>query len=762
MAKTSLVILESPGKAGTVKSYLGSRYKVVASVGHIRDLPKSTLGIDIEDHFTPKYINIRGKGDLIRDLKREAKAADRVYLATDPDREGEAISWHLAEALDLDPAKTKRVTFNEITKRAVQQGIKNPREIDMNLVNSQQARRILDRIVGYKLSPFLWKTVRSGLSAGRVQSVATRIIVDRENEIRAFVPEEYWTLDAALSDSDGRPVDARYLGIGEKKTDIRNKAEMDALLAQVEGKPFEVRTVRRGTRIKNPPAPFITSSLLQECASRLSFPSQRTMRVAQELYEGIDLGSEFGGTSGLITYMRTDSYRISEEAQESARAYIREAYGESYLPETARVFKASEDAQDAHEAIRPSHMEFVPEKIRKKLTPDQYKLYRLIWNRFLASQMAGSEQEIVQAELFCGEHHFRSSGYVIRFKGYLAAYEEEEEEGADSAEKRTVLPNLSEGQMLEVGSLAPEQHFTEPPPRYTEATLIKFFKEKGIGRPSTYTPILSTILDRGYVVRDGKSLKPTPLGETTNKLMVEYFSEIVDETFTAQMETELDDIANGGSTIESVLSGYYKRFEKDLEKADASVAPGTFREPVTETDILCDKCGAKMIIKTGRFGKFAACPNYPACRNTKPLKEDGTVNTEKTETRFETTDLTCELCGAPVVIRAGRFGRFYACENYPTCKFTKPVLQEIGIACPKCGKPLVQRRGRNRMLFFACSGYPECDFSSFDTPLGETCPRCGGMLFRKKGKPLIVCPKKGCGYQREIPKEEADAGNEGN
>ncbi len=753
----NLVILESPGKVNTVKGYLGSGYKVVASVGHVRDLPKSTLGIDIDDHFTPKYINIRGKGQLIKDLKKDAKNASKVYLAMDPDREGEAIAWHLATALDLDPKKTKRVTFNEITKSAVQQGIKKPREIDEHLVNSQQARRLLDRLVGYKLSPFLWKAVKSGLSAGRVQSVATRIIVDREEEIRAFVPSEYWTIDALLAGAKGKPVKVKFYGDASGKKELTCKADADAVLAAAEGKPFTVSSVKHAVRQKNPLPPFTTSTMQQEASRRLSFQSQRIMKVAQELYEGIDLGSEFGGVQGLITYMRTDSLRISGEAAENAKAYILSAFGDAYYPEQPRVYKSRANAQDAHEAIRPSNMKFEPEKIKKHLTPDQFKLYRLIWNRFLASQMQSAELETVTADMTVGGYVFRCNGYTVKFKGYMAIYDDTEEEttlDGDTAEKSARLPELCEGDVMDTSEIAATQHFTEPPARYNEATLIKLFEEKGIGRPSTYTPIITTIISRGYVAREGKALVPTPLGEITNKLMLEYFPDIVDIQFTANMEDALDGVEHGETSVEGLLQNFWDGFETHLNAANDMVEKGAFDVPAEETDIICEKCGSKMIVKNGRYGRFAACPNYPTCRNTKPLNADGTLDTAKTEVNFEKTDMICELCGAPMVLRPGRYGAFYACEHYPECKFTKPILREIGVPCPKCQGKLIQKRGKNRMTFYACEHYPECDFSSWDLPLAENCPDCGELLFRKKGKNFILCHNKACGYKRECAPEE--------
>ncbi len=749
-----LVILESPAKANTVKGYLGSDYKVVASVGHVRDLPKSTLGVDIDDHFKAKYINIRGKGPLIKELKKEAKAAKKVFLATDPDREGEAISWHLATALELEPAKIKRVTFNEVTKSAVLAGIKKPRDIDMNLVNSQQARRILDRIVGYKLSPFLWKAVKSGLSAGRVQSVATRIIVDREEEIRAFVPQEYWTLDIVLKGQKNRAVNAKFFGTKDGKIDLVSGEDTERVLAAIDGKEFRVASVKKAVRTKNPPAPFTTSTMQQEASRKLSFQSQRIMKVAQELYEGIDLGSENGGVHGLITYMRTDSLRISTEAQNAARSYIIEKFGEKYYPETPRVYKSRASAQDAHEAIRPSNMKFDPEKIKKHLTSDQFKLYRLIWNRFLASQMQSAELDTVNADIEAGGYIFHSGGYTVKFKGFMAIYEELEDDTAEEQVKNVRLPELTENDVLPLSETLPEQHFTEPPARYNEATLIKFFEEKGIGRPSTYTPIITTIITRGYVAREGKALKPTPLGEITNKLMVEYFPDIVDIAFTARMEDELDGIENGDSSVEDVLSSFYGDFADHLETASATVEKGEFDVPAEETDIVCEKCGANLVIKSGRYGKFAACPNYPRCRNTKPLASDGSVDTTKIEEKFEPTDMKCELCGSAMVLRPGKYGAFYACEHYPECKFTKPILRDIGVPCPKCGGKIIQKRGKNRMTFYSCEHYPECDFSSWDIPQNEHCPTCGDLLYRKKGKNFIFCHNKECGFKRECTPEE--------
>ena len=748
---TNLIIVESPTKAPTIKSYLGSSYKVVASKGHVRDLPKSTLGVDVEDHFKPHYINIRGKGDLIRELKKEAQNADRVFLATDPDREGEAIAWHLVNTLGIPAGKVRRVAFNEITKGAVREAIKKPRDIDMDLVNAQQARRLLDRIVGYKLSPFLWKNVRSGLSAGRVQSVATRIIVDRENEIRAFVPKEYWTVEADLTSPSGETFTVKYYGDedGERR-ELNNENEAAAVVRDVTGKTFTAKEVRRYTKYKNPAPPFTTSTMQQEASRKLNFQSQRTMKVAQELYEGIHLGTENGGSQGLITYMRTDSLRVSEEAQKAALAYIGEAYGSDYVPASPRVYKTKSGAQDAHEAIRPAKVTLVPKAIRKYLSADQYKLYKLIWERFVASQMQNAELAVVSGTFAATGHDFHASGYTVTFQGFMAVYEESRDE--PDTDGNAKIPLIEEGAKLTSGTILPAQHFTEPPPRYTEASLIKFLEEKGIGRPSTYTPIITIIISRGYVARQGKSLVPTPLGEVTTGLMVQSFPDIVDEHFTADMESRLDAVENGEQTMEALLDGFYGDFAKSLDVAMANVSKETVEVPVEETDIICDKCGAKMIVKNGRYGKFAACPNYPTCKNTKPLEAPAAP-----AKKIEVAPFKCDLCGSDMVLRTGRYGSFYACSNYPTCKFTKPKTRPLGVKCPSCGGDLVTKYGRNRSVFYACSNYPTCQFSSWDQPTTETCPTCGGILYRKKSKNLLVCKTDGCSFQKECPPEtEAD------
>lgn len=768
----NLVIVESPSKALTIKGYLGSNYKVIASIGHVRDLPKSSLGVDIENGFEAHYISIRGKGDLIKEIKKEAKNAGKIYLATDPDREGEAISWHLAATLDIPVEKTMRICFNEVTKNAVRAAIKAPRHIDMNLVNSQQTRRILDRIVGYKLSPLLWKTVKSGLSAGRVQSVATRMIVEREEEIRAFVPEEYWTLEAVLCTDDGKRVPVHFWGDANGKMRLTDEASTKKIVQAIEGKPYSVASVKRATKHKMPAPPFTTSTMQQEAARKLGFQSQRIMKVAQELYEGINLGAEFGGTQGLITYMRTDSLRISEEAQGAARDYILGKYGKDFCPESPRVYKSKAGAQDAHEAIRPSRIDLEPQKIRKALSNDQYKLYKLIWERFLASQMEAAVLDTVTADFSCAGYLFRTSGYSVAFQGYMAVYEESEDETVTNADdpaevKNIRLPDLKKGQDLKTESIVPTKHFTEPPVRYNDASLIKMLEEQGLGRPSTYATIISTILARNYVKREGKAFVPTPLGEITNKLMKEHFSSVVDYKFTAEMENELDGIESGKDTMKEVLENFWKDFSKQLEEAEKKIGENTIEIPPEETDIICEKCGSRMVVRNGRFGKFAACPNYPTCRNTKPLvaKDANGSSDEKDaeEARKEekkapiVTDMKCEKCGADMILRTGKFGSFYACSRYPECKFTKARMKDTGISCPKCGAKIVTKFGKNHTVFYSCERYPECDFSSWDMPTKENCPKCGKMLFRKKGKNLLVCHEADCGYSREIAAETTGA-----
>ncbi len=752
---SNLVIVESPTKIAPIKKYLGSNYKVIASKGHVRDLPKSSFGVDIDSDFEPHYINIRGKGDVIKEIRKEAKNAKKIFLATDPDREGEAIAWHLAQTLGIPVEKTLRVSFNEITPTVVKAAIKEPRSIDMNLVNAQQARRILDRIVGYKLSPFLWKNVKSGLSAGRVQSAATRMIVDREEEIRAFVSEEYWTLDAYLVAENGKIFPVHFWGDQNGKIKLTCEEDTSKVLGAIEGKPFSVESVKRSKRKKSPMPPFTTSTLQQEASKRLGFPSSRVMRVAQELYEGINIGSENGGTQGLITYMRTDSQRVSKDAQAETLSFIESKYGKQYCPSTPRVYKSRAGAQDAHEAIRPSRVTATPAAIKKYLTSEQFRLYKLIWDRFVASQMGSAELDTVNADFRCGDYIFKASGYSVSFQGYMAVYEESEEDStATKDEIREVrdirLPDMKKGQSLNADKLDPAKHFTEPPPRYNEASLIKFLEEKGIGRPGTYAPTISTIVARNYVTKDHKVFVPTQLGEVMIGIMKEHFSDIVDYRFTADVENDLDNIEKGKEELLPVLSGFWSGFSKELEKAEKEISIAEVEVPAEETDIICEKCGARMIVKNGRFGKFAACPNYPTCRNTKPL------NATAEAAEPVVADFKCEKCGGDMILKKGPYGDFYACANYPACRFAKQKAEPLDVPCPKCGSKILVRHGRGgKSTFYSCETYPACDFSTWDLPTAETCPDCGQMLFRKKGKSaMLVCHNTACNYKKKIEETE--------
>ncbi len=762
---SNLVIVESPSKASTIKGYLGKGYKVIASKGHVRDLPKSTFGIDIENGFAPKYINIRGKGPLINELKKEAKNATTVYLAADPDREGEAISWHLANVLGLyGNPKAKRVTFNEITKPAVKAAIKSPTDINMNLVDAQQARRILDRIVGYKVSPILWKKIKSGLSAGRVQSVATRIVVERENEIRAFKPEEFWKIAAYLK-TDGGALRASFYGDKNGKKELHDKEEADTVVNAVENGVFKVGNIKKAVRVNNPAPPFITSTLHQEANRRFGFRSERTARLAQELYEGVSLGEL--GTRGLITYMRTDSLRVSDIAADAAKQYIEQKYGADYVPKTRRVYKLRAGAQDAHEAIRPADLSLEPSLVKPYLSPELFKLYKLIWDRFIASQMESALLDTVTIDIENAGYIFRSSGYTVKHPGFMAVYEEAKEEKDEDSqkeedEKEARLPEVAAGDVLTLTKLDPSQHFTKPPARYNEATLIKVLEEKGIGRPSTYTPTITTIIQRGYVERDGKSLVPSPLGEMTTKLMMDYFAEVVDYGFTAEMEEKLDRVENGKTDMETVLSDFYKDFEVLLKNAEDNIDKGDYKLAAEETDIVCEKCGSRMVIKNGRFGKFAACPNYPACRNTKPIDKDGNVivkgeGAENTGATPAPDDIKCDVCGGPMVIRRGRYGNFYACANYPECRSTKPINKDLNVPCPLCGSKILIKHGRKKSVFYSCEKYPECKFSTWDIPQEEKCPECGGLLLKKKGKDLIYCLNESCGFTKTVEKPENKA-----
>lgn len=689
---SKLVIVESPAKAHTIQKYLGPDYEVLASMGHVRDLPASRLSVDVKNDFAPNYENIKGKGELIKKLRNEAKKSDYVYLATDPDREGEAISWHLAQLLKLDETEQNRVTFNEITKSGIKYGMEHPRCIDQQLVDAQQARRVLDRIVGYEISPFLWKKIRKGLSAGRVQSVAVRLIVDREDEIRAFTPEEYWTLEALLAKQGAKtkPFTAKYYGTGGKKCEITSEEQANALKAAAEREPFIIKSIKTGTRQKNPAPPFITSTLQQDASRRYGFQAKRTMKVAQELYEGINLPDM--GAVGLITYMRTDSLRISDEALSAAHDYIKRTYGDSYALAKPRTFRSKSNAQDGHEAIRPTMIELSPMKIKDSLSADQFKLYKLVWERFIASQMAACVQDTVSADITAGEHLFKASGFSVRFDGYTRLYTETQD---NDEEQGTNLPRLEEGEQLNLKELKAGQHFTQPPPRYTEATLIRELEENGIGRPSTYAPTLSTILQRGYVEREGKALKPTIVGETVTRLMKEQFGKIVDVKFTAEMEKELDEVEEGKTEWVGMMHHFYDDFTEMLQSAEKNMEGTKMKIPDEETDIVCELCGRKMVVRHGKYGKFLACPGFPECKNTKTLQ------------------------------------------------------QETPGSCPRCGKKVLAKKSKTGRTYYGCEDNPACGFMTWDIPLEEKCPRCGSSLFKTTGRmKMIHCLKEGCGYEK--------------
>ncbi len=746
----TLVIIESPNKAPTIKSCLGKGYKVVASKGHVRDLPKSKLGIDVNNGFEPQYINIRGKGELINELKKEAKKCDLVLLATDPDREGEAISWHLAEALGLDMSKTKRITFNEITKTALKEAIKHTRDIDMKLVDSQQTRRILDRLVGYKISPFLWKKIKSGLSAGRVQSVATRMIVERDDEIRAFVPEEYWSVEARLETVRGEEFFAKLVSTADGKTQLSSEAETNSVIQAVGTNDFKVVSVKKQVKQRKPLPPFTTSTLQQDANRRLGFASQRTMMVAQELYEGIHVGDK--GMHGLITYMRTDSVRVSDEAVDAAKRFIFSKYGEQYYPAKPNFYKSKAAAQDAHEAIRPTDPEIVPENVKSKLSADQYKLYKLIWERFISSQMKPSEYDTVSAELDCNGYGFRATGRTMKFAGFLAVYGDVDDGEEDGENK---LPKLKDGEEAKNKGLSCQQHFTQPPAKFTEGSLVKMLEEKGIGRPSTFTPTITTIIARGYVQRNGKVLEPTELGRLTTRFMKDGFPKIVDYDFTARMEDDLDLIENGKRDYHEILENFYGDFVEQLKTADRQLEKVEYKKPVEKTDIVCEKCGATMIIREGRYGKFAACPNFPKCRNTKKLDAAGDEKSKENAEKEIVSEEKCPACGSDMILRKSAYGSYFACRNYPECKTTRPFYKETGFNCPKCGKKIVTKQSRSKRTFYSCEDYPNCDFSCWDVPTNEKCPACGAMVLKKKYKNIHCCSLN-CGW-----KSEKGAKNEG-
>ena len=691
-----LVIVESPAKAKTIGKYLGRGYKVTASMGHVRDLPASTLGIDVENGYTPKYITIKGKQKLVKELKAEAKKCDGVLLATDPDREGEAISWHLANILGLDPSAPNRVTFDEITKKGVKEGMAHPRAINIDLFNAQQARRELDRLVGYKLSPFLWKKVRRGLSAGRVQSVAVRLIRDRELEIENFKPDEYWNIDALLNPQGEKgEFTARLAATADgKKLTVTNKQQADGILAALDGRDYTITKIEKGKRRRQPSPPFITSTLQQDASRAFGFSATRTMRAAQTLYEGVDIAGH--GTVGLITYMRTDSLRIAAEAQAAAKTFIAERWGDNYVCKTARKWKSrsATAAQDAHEAIRPSMPELTPDEVEQSISGDTAKLYRLIWSRFMASQMADCIQDTVSASITAGDYLFRASGFRVSFDGFTALYEESTD---DAKKKETALPPLEEGQTLKLKKLTADQKFTQPPPLYTEATLIHALEENGIGRPSTYAPIITTIVDRGYVEKDQKKLKTTPLGQAVNTVMMEQFPDIVNVKFSADMEKKLDVVEAGQADWVKTIDDFYQGFEKSLEQAEKNMEGKRIKVEDIPTDEICEKCGRPMVIKSGRYGKFVACSGFPECRNAHPLVKD------------------------------------------------------TGGICPECGGHMLVRKSAKGRIYYGCSNYPKCNFMTWDEPVPEKCPQCGQTLFKKKGQ--LYCAKEGCGFVKAIEKK---------
>ncbi|GGL44149.1 type I DNA topoisomerase [Sporolactobacillus putidus] len=690
-----LVIVESPAKAKTIKRYLGPKYQVKASMGHVRDLPRSQMGVDIEDHYKPRYITIRGKGPVIKDLKSAARKAKKVYLAADPDREGEAIAWHLAHSLDIDDHSECRVVFNEITKPAIKEAFKKPRKINMDLVDAQQARRVLDRLVGYNISPLLWKKVKKGLSAGRVQSVALRMIIERENEIKAFIPEEYWSLVGKFR--VGTEIfQAAFYGLDGKKTPLKTKEEVEGVLSRLSDQNFQVQNVQKKERFRNPVLPFITSSLQQEAGRKLNFRARKTMMIAQQLYEGIEIGKQ--GTTGLITYMRTDSTRISDVAKAEAKAYITDHFGERYLGKSTARPKNAENAQDAHEGIRPTSVLRQPKEIKEYLSNDQYKLYKLIWERFIASQMAPAILDTVRADLVQQGVLFRATGSKVKFQGFMKVYIEssDDKKNADSApDKDNYLPELEDGMTAVKENTESKQHFTQPPPRYTEASLVKKMEEVGIGRPSTYAPTIDTIQRRNYVTMDAKRFVPTELGEIVLNLIVEFFPEIINIDFTAQMETNLDEVEEGKENWIAIIDNFYKEFSQRLSKAEKEMQSVTVKDE--PAGIICEKCGHEMVYKMGRYGKFLACSNFPECRNT------------------------------------------------------KPILKKTGVTCPKCGKgEVVERRSKKHRIFYGCDRYPECDFVSWDKPIQRQCPKCGSYLVEKKVKngKAVQCPN--CEYREEV------------
>lgn len=759
-----LVVVESPAKAKTIKKYLGNNYTVKASVGHVKDLPKSKIGVDVDKGFQPVYEVIRGKGQVLKEIKQAAKKASKVFLATDPDREGEAIAFHIAEELGgAGSEKISRVLFNEITKRAIQEAMKSPRQLDEKKFDSQQARRVLDRLVGYQISPILWAKIRRGLSAGRVQSVAVRLVVEREAEIAAFVPQEYWSLEAALAAQLPPEFIAKLVRIADRKAELKEERVTRDLVAELEKASFVVQKVDKKERRRNPLAPYITSKMQQDAANRLHFTAKKTMTLAQRLYEGIELGDE--GAVGLITYMRTDSTRLSQDAVAEVRGHVEAKYGKDYLPAEPNVFKTKNSAQDAHEAIRPTSLAFPPEKVKPFLERDMFRLYKLIWDRFVACQMMPAVYDQTTADIAAGSCLFRATGSRLKFAGYLAVYgekvEEDEEQPKDAAaedqgEENKEIPVLAEGEVLRLKKLLPEQHFTQPPPRFTEASLVKELEEKGIGRPSTYASILSTIQEKEYVKKEENRFQPTELGSLVTQELVRAFPNELDVQFTAALEEKLDQIEEGKFAWGKVLEDFYGPFKEHLASAEEHMRD-VKREEV-KTDIPCDKCGAPMVIKWGKLGRFLACSGYPDCKSTKDFREGEGGKIEVVTD--ETTDEVCPNCSKPMVIKRGRFGRFLACSAYPECKTSKPITTNI--ACPECkeGK-LAERRSKRGKIFYSCNRYPECKFALWDRPVGEPCPKCQSPYllakYSRQDGEYIACPNKECDYRRSSSSSGPDA-----
>ena len=752
----SLVVVESPAKAKTINKFLGQNYIVRSSVGHIRDLPAKKLAVDVQNGFTPEYITIRGKAKVIKEIQAEAKKTEAIYLAADPDREGEAICWHIAETLKNVKKPIYRVTYNEITASAILAAMENPGQIDQHLVDSQQARRVLDRLVGYQISPILWRNVKPGLSAGRVQSVAVRLICEREAEIEAFIPQEYWTITANLIGKNPQPFDAKLLQIGSEKGSIStygfpiDEARAEAIVEDAKTKPFIVKDIKRQERKRRPVPPFITSTLQQEAARKLRFTAKRTMSVAQKLYEGLNLGAT--GAVGLITYMRTDSTRIADEALREARGYIKKNYGTDYLPKSAVRYKSKGGAQDAHEAIRPTSVERTPQSLKSYLSPEQHRLYDLIWKRFVASQMNPAILDVTTIDISAEQYLFRATGSILKFDGFMRLYlegsDDSNTESNRNDETDVILPVLEIGERLDLRKLTHKQHYTQPPPRYTEATLVKALEEKGIGRPSTYAAIISTIQGREYVVKEKGRFQPTDIGKLVNQLLIKGFPEILDTQFTAKMEDQLDEIAEGKSDWVGVLSAFYEPFTHALEAAP-DVMYEARKEMEEESDEVCEKCNGKMIIKWGRYGRFLGCSNYPECSNIKRLTEEDAPPPEE-----EPTDETCDKCGSPMVIKTSRAGgKFLACTGYPKCKNAKPI--NIGVDCPEagCGGYIGERRSK-RGIFYGCSNYPKCKFIASDKPVNRECPECQApFLVEKTTKTkerYLTCNDKACGHTEPL------------